>query len=418
MKTLLATALIIVAAATASVARFENSVFYWNNQALDATRLSRNPPPIAALHLATFHAAIFEAVNGITQSHTPWIAHEPAPAGANVDAAIAGAAHTALLTLWRDEANPRNIDVAYEEALARIAPGRSRDDGIAYGKKIAELVIAQREKAKNPPPPAPYSSTEQGRWRETPPYFRPAVAPEAATTTPFVLSSPSQFRAPPPPTEDSKEYADALAFVQKVGARDHAARTLDQTLTSPFWADDLGTVTPAGHWNLIAQALARQRNLNLVETARLFALLNFACADAGISCWETKYYYRAWRPETGIRETDAKINPMVALDPNFIPTMEAPAHPEYTCGHCTFSSAATRLLELYFGTDEIAFTTTSDGLPGVTRSFKRLSDARLEVGMSRVYGGIHTLPAVRAGLTEGMQVADYVFAHALTPLGK
>ena len=109
---------------------------------------------------------------------------------------------------------------------------------------------------------------------------------------------------------------------------------------------------------------------------------------------------------------------MVALDPNFIPTMEAPAHPEYTCGHCTFSSAATRLLELYFGTDEIAFTTTSDGLPGVTRSFKRLSDARLEVGMSRVYGGIHTLPAVRAGLTEGMQVADYVFAHALTPLGK
>ena len=412
-------ALFALAVGFAPAARAQNAVIYWNNEALDVTRLSRNPPPIAALHLATFHAAIFEAVNGISRTHTSWISHDPAPEGADMDAAIASAAHTALLALWKDEANPRNIEVAYQDALAKVQEGKAKQDGIAYGREVAELVLARRESATlNPPPPAPYSSTEQGKWRETPPFFRPPVAPSAATTTPYVMTSPSQFRAPPPPSMDSKEYAEALAFVAKVGSRDHAQRTLDQTLTSPFWADDLGTVTPAGHWNVIAQDLARRNNLGVVESARLFALLNFATADAGIACWDSKFYYRTWRPENGIRETDPRINPGVALDPNFIPTMVAPAHPDYVCGHCTFSSAATRLLELYFGKDKIEFTTTSDGLPGVVRTFKSLTEAREEVGMSRVYGGIHTMPAVREGTKMGLRVAEYVFDTALLPLKK
>jgi hypothetical protein len=47
-----------------------NAVIDWNQQALDATRLARNPPPHSALYLATFHIAIFDAVNGITRTTT------------------------------------------------------------------------------------------------------------------------------------------------------------------------------------------------------------------------------------------------------------------------------------------------------------------------------------------------------------
>jgi PAP2 superfamily len=405
--------------AASPFAKADNAVLYWNNQALDATRLSRNPPPIAALHLATFQACLFEAVNGITPTYASW-AHVPAaPAGASIDAAVAGAAHRALLTLWRDEANPRNIELAYEEALAKIPAGKAREDGLAYGETVAMKVLALREKASmNTPPAEPYAGNEQGRWRETPPYFRPAVAPEAATTTPFVMTSPSQFRAPPPFPLGSKEYAETLANTAKLGSRDHAQRTIEQALTSPFWADDLGSATPAGHWNVIAHGIALQRNLDNLETARLLALLNFATADAGIAAWDSKFYYRLWRPETALRELDPKINPYVKNDPGFIPTMEAPAHPEYVCAHCTFSASASRMLMHYFGTDDIAFTTTSDGLPGVIRSFKKLSDAQHEVGMSRIYGGIHTMMAVDAGTQEGNEVADYVFANALLPLKK
>jgi len=236
-----------------------------------------------------------------------------------------------------------------------------------------------------------------------------------ATTTPYVLKSPDQFRAPPPQKIDSKEYAEELAYVAKVGPRDGAERTEYQTLRTPFWMDDLGSATPAGHWCQIAQDLARRNNLGTAECARLFALLTFASADAGISCWDSKFFYRTWRPESGIRDLDPKINPLVIINPNFIPNMAAPAHPDYTSGHSTFTGAATRLLELYFKSDDIEFTTTSDGLPGAVRTFKKLSDARREVGMSRVYGGIHTMSANLEGQKAGIKIADWVFAHALLP---
>src|SRR5438128_1411712 len=100
-----------------------NAVLEWNDQVINATRLSRNPPPLAALHIATFHAAIFDSVNGITHTHRSWLVNETAPAGADLNAAVAGAANTVLTTLWGQSANPRNLQVAYENALAAIPDG-------------------------------------------------------------------------------------------------------------------------------------------------------------------------------------------------------------------------------------------------------------------------------------------------------
>src|SRR5690606_35302213 len=139
-----------------------------------------------------------------------------------------------------------------------------------------------------------------------------------------------------------------------------------------------------------------------------FALLNVAGADAGITCWETKYHYRTWRPETAIREADANAD--------FIPNMASPAFPSYTSGHSTYSAAMSRMLELFLGTDEVEFTTTSDGLPGAVRTFQRLSDAREEVGMSRVWGGIHVMSDNLEGQRAGIKIADWVFEQALLPI--
>lgn len=393
-----------------------NAVLDWNEQVLNATRLSRNPPPLAALHLATFHAAIFDAVNGITHADRSWLVAEAAPPGADVDAAIASAAVTVLDAIWGPVANPRNFQIAYERALADIPDGKARADGIAWGRHVAEAVLAERAKAGiGRPATGVYTSSEPGKWRETPPGFRPPVTPALGEVKPFVMTSPSQFRAPPPHPIDSQEYADELAYVARVGPRDGAERTEYETLSTPFWMDDLGTSTPAGHWNVIAQDLARRRQLSVPESARLFALLNFATADASIACWETKYFYRLWRPETALREMDPTLNPAVKANPDFIPNMASPAHPDYTSGHSTYTAAATRLLERFFGTDEIEFTVTSDGLPGAVRTYQRLSDARREVGMSRVLGGIHTMSANLEGQRSGIKVADWVFENALRP---
>jgi hypothetical protein len=407
-----------VAACTLSTvpAIADNAVLFWNQQVINATRLSRNPPPVAALHFATFHVAIADAVNGIAGQWQPWLVREKAPAGADMDAAIAGAAYVVLDELFGKAANPYNFNTAYDQALAAIPDGPAKTDGLAWGKHVAELVLAERAKTPLPPPEGSYTSTDPGKWRETPPGFRPPVTPRLSEVKPFVLNSSSQFRAPPPHTVDSKEYAEEIAYVNKVGPRDGAERTEYQTLSTPFWSDDLGSATPPGHWNVIAQDLARRRNLGVVECARLFALLNMAGADSGIACWETKYFYRTWRPETALREIDAKVNPTATANPDFIPNMASPAFPSYTSGHSTYTAAMSHLLELYFGTDDIEFTVTSDGLPGAVRTYKKLSDARREVGMSRVWGGIHVMSDNLEGQKAGLKVADWVFSHALQPV--
>jgi hypothetical protein len=395
-----------------------NAVLEWNLQALDATRLARNPPPHSALYLATFHIAIFDAVNGITRTNQGWLINDPAPAGADMDAAIAGAAFTVLNNLWT-WTNPRTLQIAYDKALAAMPDGQAKTDGLAWGKKVAEAVLAKRaDSGYNKPIPGKYSSTEPGKWRETPAAFRPPTLPFWGKVTPFVLTTQSQFRAPPPYTIGSKEYADEIAYVNKVGARDGADRTEYETLTTPFWSDDLGTATPPGHWNIIAETAAKSRNLSVPETARLFALLNMAEADAAISVWETKYFYSTWRPETAIREMDAKINPNAAPNPDFIPNLVSPSFPAYISGHSAFSAAAARTMALFFGTDDIAFSVGSDGLPGVVHSFAKLSDAQREAGMSRVFGGIHTMSDNLEGQKAGTSVADWVYTHALLPVAK
>jgi hypothetical protein len=413
LRTLLvATALAVVASAPVLA---ENAVITWNHQALDATRLARNPPPHSALYLATFHIAIFDAVNGIDHKYHGWLINDPAPAGANADAAIASASITVLNSLWT-WTNPRTLQIAYDKALSAIPDSQSKTDGVAWGKKVAEAVLAKRaDSGYNKPIPGKYSSTEPGKWRETPSAFRPPTLPFWGKVTPFVITSQSQFRAPPPYTIGSKEYADEVAYVNKVGARDGADRDEYQTLTTPFWSDDLGTATPPGHWNMIAETIAKEKGLSVLETARLFALLNIAEADTGISVWETKFFYSTWRPETAIREMDTKLNPAAAPNPDFIPNLPSPSFPAYVSGHSAFSAAAARTLAIFFGTDEIPFDVGSDGLPGVIHHFDRFSDAQKEAGMSRVWGGIHTMSDNLEAQKMGMAIADWVSSHALLP---
>ncbi len=69
--------------------------------------------------------------------------------------------------------------------------------------------------------------------------------------------------------------------------------------------------------------------------------------------------------------------------------LPTPPFPTYTSGHSTFSSAAATILAAFFGTDDIAFTASSEALGVADRSFLSFSEAAEEAGRSRIYGGIH-----------------------------
>jgi hypothetical protein len=154
----------------------------------------------------------------------------------------------------------------------------------------------------------------------------------------------------------------------------------------------------------------------LVENARLFALMDLALADSAITCWDAKYTYNFWRPVTAIRAADTDGNPDTEANPSWTPLLATPSHPSYPSAHASFSGGCAEVLVSYFGTDDIPFTYSWVGLPGVTRSFAGFSDALTEVGLSRIWAGFHWSFDISAGEALGRAVGDYVFQHFLLPV--
>ena len=116
---------------------------------------------------------------------------------------------------------------------------------------------------------------------------------------------------------------------------------------------------------------------------------------------------------------DAKLNPNAAPNPDFIPNLASPSFPSYISGHSAFSAAGA-LLSSPCSSARMTFRSAwaPTGLPGVVHSFKSFSDAQREAGMSRVWGGIHTMLDNLEAQKTGVAIADWVYAHALLPDSK
>jgi len=379
----------------------------WNNAALDAIRADRTAPPIASRSLAIVHVAIYDAVNGIARTHEPYLVPSAVSTSASRVAAASAAAHQTLVSLFPNHTS--TFDALHAAILAGIPNGPQKTNGIAWGEFVSSQILAARANDGSNSIVQPPGGSGPGVWIPTPPAFLPYLLPQWGFVAPFGMSSSSQFRPLGPPSLDSRQYAADYEEVKQLGAAVGSTRTEDQTEIALFWADGAGTETPPGHWNSIAQIIAATRSTTLEENARLFALLNIAMADAAICSWDAKYTYHFWRPVTAIAFVEPLLNWM-----SFIVT---PPFPDYTSGHSTFSAAAATVLPLFFGTEDLPFTTGSDFLPGVYRSFSTCQDAAEEAGLSRIYGGIHFRSASEDGLQAGSSIGEWTVTHYLLPKG-
>ena len=360
----------------------------WNDAALDAIRTGNTAPPVASRSLAILHVSIYDAVNGIARTYEPYLVQSEASSSASREAAASAAAHDALVNLF--PANASTFDALHAAILTAIPNGPQKTAGIVWGEFLAGQILAARANdgwnATVPPP----GGSGPGVWVPTPPAFLPYALPQWGFVVPFGMSSSSQIRPPGPPSLDSQQYAADYDEVKELGAAVGSTRTAEQTEIALFWADGAGTETPPGHWNSIAQIIADAQGNTLEQNARLFALLNIAMADAAICAWDAKYEFHFWRPVTAIAFAEPQLNWM-----SFIVT---PPFPDYTSGHSTFSAAAATVLPLFFGTEDLPFTTGSDFLPDVYRNFATCFDAAEEAALSRIYGGIHFRSASEDGL--------------------
>src|SRR5436309_1137204 len=371
----------------------------WNTAALDAIRAGHTPPPIASRSLAILHVSIYDAVNGIARTHEPYLVQSAVPASASREAAASAAAHDALVNLFPAAAS--SFDALYAAILATIPDGPQKVAGIVWGEFVANQILAARANDGSDAIVLPPGGSGPGVWVPTPPAYFPYLLPQWGFVVPFAMSNSSQFRPPGPPPLDSQRYAADYNEVKELGAAIGSTRTAEQTQIALFWADGAGTETPPGHWNSIAQIIADVRGNTLEQNARLFALLNLAMADGAICAWDAKYTFHNWRPVTAIRNADTDGNPATDPDTAWDSFIVTPPFPDYVSGHSTFSAAAATVLALFYETDNIRFTTGSDFLPGMQRSFHSFSAAATEAADSRVYGGIPFRFASEDGVVGG-----------------
>jgi len=443
-------------------------IHHWNVVAVDASGLDHTPlfpgeprqfgeqlgPVRASRAMAIVHIAVFEAVNAITGGYRSYLDLPPAPAGTSLKVAIGYAAHDTLAALFPSQAPAFAAELAQE--LASVDDSVSVQNGRAVGQQAASAILTLRanDGADHPEPHVgvDYIFNEAaGFWRQDPISRHPlALGARWMEVEPFVIDSPSQFRIPPPPALTSRAYAQSFAEVKALGGdgiTTPTLRTADQTVAGIYWAYDgmPSLCAPPRLYNQIAVHIAEQMGSDIVELARLLALVNVTMADAGIAAWESKYYYDFWRPVTGIREAnpgtgpsgsgdgnsetegDATFSPLGAPASNLSEPNFTPPFPAYPSGHATFGGALFQTLRNVYGTDAIAFTFVSDEYNGVTRDadgstrpllarhFESLSQAEEENGQSRIYLGIHWSFDKTAGIAQGRQVADAVFARLFTP---
>jgi hypothetical protein len=391
-----------------------NTVLDWNAAMMNAIRTDNSSPTLSSRNLAILNIAVYDAINSITRTHQAYRFQPPVEGRPSLEAAAAAAGREILKTLYLPLG--ARAETLFEEQMALLPATQAKTNGIRLGTEVAKLVLQWRQDdgANTQVPYIP--DGKPGQWRRTPPFFRPPTDPHWRHVRPFGIPGAARFAAPPPPALDSSDYAAAFNEVKSLGALQSETRTAEQKQIAEFWSDFSYTAMPPGHWHEIAAAIARNRNLPLAECARLFALLGIAHADAGIACWETKYRYNTWRPVTAIRRAAEDNNDATIPEAAWTSLLVSPPFPEYTSGHSSFSKAAATVLARFLGTDTVSFTAQSDTLPGVFRSYTSLSACADEVGMSRIYGGIHFQFANREGKRCGERIAEHVVANWLLPV--
>ncbi|MEM9672352.1 MAG: vanadium-dependent haloperoxidase [Bacteroidota bacterium] len=287
-------------------------------------------------------------------------------------------------------------------------------NSIAYGEQVAQHILdwADKDNYKQSRSFPKFTvNDELGRWQPTPPDYMDGIEPHWSRIRPLVIDSADQF-VPAPPTPFSME--EDSPFYQEVMEVYETGNNLDeeQAEIASFWDCNpyvshhqghvmfaTKKITPGGHWIGIAKIAAQKSEADLMKTLETYAMTSIALFDAFISCWDEKYRSSLIRPETIINQH---------IDEDWMPLLQTPPFPEYTSGHSVISaSAATALTELYgepfpfVDSTEVAY-----GLP--PREFESFKAASEEAAISRLYGGIHYMPAISNGVDQGRKVGGFI----------
>jgi hypothetical protein len=406
-----------LAPSQAPVTGSRNPVLEWNQVLIDTLIATETPNSSSQRLAAIVHTAIFDAYNGVEGRFVPLHVPGPAPAGASGEAAVIAAACTTLTALFPAQADALRTRCA--ASLATLAAGgegsNSRDVGPAWGTKVATAVLAWRRDDGFDGAHQPFTGgSAVGQWRPTAPAFRTMSALGLAFTAPFVAAETVPVQFPEPRRLTSASYTADFDAVKRLGARSTASRTADQTALAWFWDGNASV-----HWNQAANQIAHARRLSTSDSNRLLAVLNLAMADTASATWRAKRQFgdtstqTTWRPATAIPLADSDVNPATVAEPEWVPLIDTPAHPEYPAGHPSLNGAAATVLLRHFE-DAQDMVLATPGQPD--RRYSSIAQARRDGNNARVWGGMHYPSTVAISDALGERIATFIDQRAMQPI--
>ena len=241
--------------------------------------------------------------------------------GASVQAAVAAAARTTLDHYLPDQ--QPTVDAEYTAYLATLTGDVA--GGVAVGEAAANDLIAFRAgdglKAATPSyggigPILP------GQWQLQP--GQTVQTPWLATMRPFLLDQASQFRAEPPPALTSHQYAKDLNETEAYGALNSTVRTTSRRRSRTSGSGTTSTSTTR-------RCRPSSRSTTWISSTRRICSrwATSSPTDAGMACFDSKFFYHFWRPITAIQNADKDGNPDTTADPAWQALLPIPGHPEY-----------------------------------------------------------------------------------------
>jgi hypothetical protein len=366
------------------------------------------PVPVSTLYYGFVSIAVYDAVVAIEGRYRPYLRQPSIHGKASTEAAAVTAAYRVLSHYF--PASAPNLAINYATSLSGIPDNAARSRGQQVGEAAAASLIAARTQDGRGAPITLNVTPAPGVWRPTPDPMAPMLAPWLGFVRPLALKSPTQVRLPGPDPITSKAYARDFAEVKAMGVKEGSSRTAAQTETALFWSAPVPVQLNAALRDRTARS-----GMDIVRTARAFALLNTGTADALIACWRAKYDYAYWRPITAIRLADTDGNPATTADPTWTPLVATPPYPEYVSGHACFTGSASETFSRLFGARSIDIDVSSS-VTSTSRHYATAAALDAETKNARIWLGLHFRQAMDDGNRLGHRVSTWTATHEFQPV--
>lgn len=254
------------------------------------------------------------------------------------------------------------------------------------------------------------------------------VTAQYRKTKPYAIGNPNRYNTPRPVDSEPHGPKGRQAYKEQADEvlRVSANLTDYQKMVAELFNNKILSL------GFSAVFAAQSRGLSLLDFIHLDFLTNMAAFDTGIAVWNEKVKWDAVRPFSAIEYLygdrfvrawggpgKGTVNDLRASD--WKGFLDVADHPEYPSGSAAFCSAHAQSARRLMNDDilnwsvpapkgsstvEPGFTPASDIILGPWATW---TEFERECGLSRLWGGVHFVPAIEAGHEVGHDIGEVAY---------